>query len=192
MPINTATIAKENLELRHSSGNKLTPTDVTDLGNGNFQYVVQRDWKSSDAGNWEIWTTTSAAVANTDGIAIPSQKIGFLDVSITGMAQLLLVTNFSMLDAMGAPLLSKIQLDSLTDQAKANWRNAIGAGSPDLAIELGKLQTANTALADRIKALESRLTTVDLEPPRLVLLDRIPGITEAGNRAVKFRIYIDG
>jgi hypothetical protein len=95
--INPTTVKKENLILRHSGGTTLTPTEVKDLGDGNYQYIIQNNWGETSNGTWEIWTSGSAPVLSSAGVGFTSRKIGEITVAVVGVSQILILVPWSSL-----------------------------------------------------------------------------------------------
>lgn len=94
MAVLASTIKPSNLYLKHTNGTVIVPTSVLAAGE-NFQYTVENNWQESDSGVWSIWLDENNAVLDAAGNKIVAQKIGELTVSIIGVAQYVVIVNFS-------------------------------------------------------------------------------------------------
>jgi len=99
MPVASSTIRKENLIAKHSSGATVIPTEVKDLGNGNYQYTIARDWNpTTDNGIWEIWTNENFRVLDDSGNPVATQKVGELSVALAGTSNLVIIVPWATLN----------------------------------------------------------------------------------------------
>jgi hypothetical protein len=98
MSVASSTIRKENLIVKHSSGATVIPTQVKDLGNGNYQYTISRDWNpTTDNGIWEIWTNENFRVLDDSGNPVATQKVGELSVALSGTSNLVVIVPWASL-----------------------------------------------------------------------------------------------